>query len=103
MTAGAPARQDVGQIYLVLVQGCLQTAEILSCLSFPASAWRQINTLSQIKKRDVMRARRPPPVGGGTWSLPGAAAPGSADLWMSPEVRQAAGAGSAGVGSLWFL
>lgn len=44
MTAGAPTCRDVGQIYLVLVRGCVQTAEIPSCPSFPASGWRQSNS-----------------------------------------------------------
>lgn len=40
---------------------------------------------------------------GGTWSLAGVRAAAPADLHLPPEVRQAAGAGAAGVGSPWFL
>lgn len=52
VTAGAPTRQDVGQVYLALFQGCLQIAGIPSCLGFPALAWRQIIHCNRwLKKR----------------------------------------------------
>lgn len=40
---------------------------------------------------------------GGTWSLAGVTAAAPADPPLSPEMRQAAGAGAAGVDSPWFL
>lgn len=39
---------------------------------------------------------------GCTWSLAGVTAAAPADPPLSTEVRQAAGAGAAGVGSPWF-
>lgn len=101
MTAGAPTRQDVGQIYLMLVQGCLKTAEISSHLSFPASVW-EVNSLRQIKEKGVAHTSHLPSAGG-MWIPAGVAAPASAGLRLSPEVRRAAVASAAGVGIPWFL
>lgn len=96
-TTGTSTRQDVDSIYLVLV-----LTQVVSKQQKHPPASVGINSLQQILKK-ALKQDSQPPLMGGTWSLSGVRAAAPADLHVSPGVRQAAGAGAAGMGSPWFL